>query len=59
MAGHVWQAFTRDAGYQLSGGVPLVAAKGVRRHLGVDACELTVPFTPTTYGRLAPGCGFV
>jgi hypothetical protein len=59
MVGHVWQAFTRDAGYQLSGGVPLVAVKGVRRHLGVDACELTVPFDPDTYGRLAPGCGFV
>jgi hypothetical protein len=59
MIGHEWQAFTRDAGYRLSGGVPLTSAKGVRRHLGVDACVLTVPFTPDVYGRLAPGCGFV
>lgn len=54
-----WQAFTRDAGYQLSGGVRVLGTKGVRRHLGVDACELTVPFDTDTYGRLAPGCGFV
>jgi Siphovirus ReqiPepy6 Gp37-like protein len=57
--GHTWQAFTRDAGYQLSGGLPIVKASGVLRHLGVDACELTTPFDPDTYGRLAPGCGAV
>lgn len=55
--GHTWQAFSRDAGYQLSGGLPIVGARGVLRHLGVDACELTTPYTPDAYGRLAPGCG--
>lgn len=59
MAGHAWQAFSRDSGQQLSGGLPIIAAKGVRRHLGVDACELVTPYTPDAYGRLAPGCGFV
>jgi len=57
--GHVWQAFSRDAGYQLSGGLPIIGAKGVARHLGVDAVELTTPYTPGAYGRLAPGCGVV
>jgi hypothetical protein len=58
MVGHIWQAFTRDAGYQLSGGAPIIGVKGVRRHMGVDACELTTLYTPEVYGRLAPGCGF-
>jgi hypothetical protein len=57
--GHTWQAFARDAGYQLNGGLPIIAASGVLRHLGVDACELTVPYSPGAYGRLAPGCGAV
>lgn len=57
--GHVWQAFSRDPGYQLSGGLPIVKCSGVVRHLGVDAVELTTPYTPSAYGRLAPGCGVV
>jgi hypothetical protein len=57
--GHAWQAFSRNAGYQLSGGLPIIGTRGVLRHLGVDACELTTPFTPGAYGRLAPGCGAV
>jgi hypothetical protein len=57
--GHQWQAFSRDAGYQVSGGLPIVNVAGVTRHLGVDACELTTPFTADAYGRLAPGCGVV
>lgn len=59
MTGHDWQAFTRDRGYQLSGGLPIISTKGVLRHLGVDACSLTVPYSPHAYGRLAPGCGAV
>jgi hypothetical protein len=58
-AGHVWQAFSRDAGYQLSGALPIIKAAGVIRHLGVDAVDLTTPYTPGAYGRLAPGCGVV
>jgi len=57
--GHVWQAFSRDSGYQLSGGLPIINTKGVLRHLGVDACELVTPYTPAAYGRLARGCGVV
>jgi hypothetical protein len=57
--GHTWQAFSRNAGYGLTGGLPISKASGVLRHLGVDACELTTPFTPDAYGRLAPGCGIV
>lgn len=57
--GHVWAAFSRDAGYQLSGGLPIRSVKGVQRHLGVDACELVTPYSPDRYGRLAPGCGVV
>jgi len=58
-AGHTWQAFSRDAGYQLSGGLPIVKASGVLRHLGVDTCQLVTPYTAAAYGRLAPGCGAV
>jgi Siphovirus ReqiPepy6 Gp37-like protein len=57
--GRRWSAFSRDAGYQLSGGLPIITVKGAQRHLGVDACELTTPYTPDAYGRLAPGCGIV
>jgi hypothetical protein len=57
--GHTWQGFTRDAGYRLSGGLPIVSTSGVLRHLGVDACELTTRYSPSVYGRLAPGCGAV
>lgn len=57
--GHSWQGFARDAGYQLNGGLPIIGAKGVLRHLGVDACSLTTAYTPDAYGRLAPGCGAV
>jgi hypothetical protein len=57
--GHVWQAFSRDTGQQLTGGLPIVKASGVIRHLGVDAVELTTPYSPGAYGRLAPGCGVV
>jgi hypothetical protein len=57
--GHAWQAFSRDADYRLTGGLPIRQASGVLRHLGVDACELTTPYTPERYGRLAPGCGVV
>ena len=59
MTGHVWQAFSRDGGYQLSGGLPIIKVGGVRRWLGVDTCQLTTPYTPNAYGRLAPGCGIV
>jgi hypothetical protein len=59
MVGHVWSAFSRDAGYQYSGGLPIVSVSGVLRHLGVDTCELVTPYTPDAYGRLAPGCGIV
>jgi hypothetical protein len=57
--GHTWQAFSRDAGYQLSGGLPILSAKGVRRHVGVDTCELVTPYSPDAYGRMAPACGVV
>jgi hypothetical protein len=57
--GRAWSAFSRDAGYQLSGGLPIIAVKGVQRHLGVDTCQLTTPYSPHAYGRLAPGCGIV
>src|SRR5690348_5727591 len=57
--GHVWSAFSRVAGYQYSGGLPIVSAQGVLRHLGVDTCELITPYSPDAYGRLAPGCGVV
>jgi hypothetical protein len=57
--GHTWQAFTRNAGYGLTGGLPVIKVTGVLRHLGVDTCELVTPYTPDRYGRLAPGCGVV
>jgi Siphovirus ReqiPepy6 Gp37-like protein len=57
--GHTWQAFTRDSGYRLTGGLPIRKTAGVLRHLGVDTCELTTTYTPERYGRLAPGCGAV
>jgi hypothetical protein len=57
--GHRWQAFARDAGYGLNGGLPIVKVSGVLRHLGVDTCELTTMYSPERYGRLAPGCGVV
>jgi Siphovirus ReqiPepy6 Gp37-like protein len=57
--GHAWAVFSRDAGYQLTGGLPVRSVKGVLRHLGVDTCELVTPYTPDAYGRLAPGCGIV
>ena len=57
--GHDWAAFSRDGGYRLSGALPIASVKGVRRHLGVDTCELVTPYTPDAYGRLAPGCGIV
>lgn len=57
--GHLWAAFSRDSGYQLTGGLPIRSLKAVVRHVGVDTCELTTPYTPEAYGRLAPGCGIV
>jgi len=57
--GHRWAAFSRDGGYRLTGGLPIVKIAGVQRHLGVDTCELTTQFTPEAYGRLARGCGVV
>jgi hypothetical protein len=57
--GHTWQAFSRDSGYQLSGPLPIAGVQGVRRHLGVDTCQLVTPYTADAYGRLAPGCGIV
>jgi hypothetical protein len=57
--GHTWQAFSRDPGYQLSGGLPIRQVRGVARHLGVDGVELVTPYTPERYGLLAPGCGVV
>ena len=57
--GHEWQAFSRDAGYRPTGGLPIVGVRGVLRHLGVDACQLTTPYSPQAYGRLAPACGIV
>lgn len=55
----LWQAFSRDRGYQLSGPLPILSVKGVRRWLGIDAVELTTPFSLDAYSRLAPGCGVV
>jgi hypothetical protein len=57
--GHRWQAFSRDGGYGISGGLPILSVKGVRRWFGVDTCELTTPYSPDAYGRLAPSCGIV
>lgn len=57
--GHTWQAFTRSPGYALTGPLPIAKVSGVLRHLGVDTCELTTPYTPERYGRLAPGSGIV
>lgn len=57
--GHAWQAFSRNADYRLTGALPIVKTAGVLRHLGVDTCELTTPYTPERYARLAPGCGAV
>jgi Siphovirus ReqiPepy6 Gp37-like protein len=55
----LWQAFSRDAGYQLSGALPIRKASGVLRHLGVDSCELVTPYSASAYARLAPGCGAI
>ncbi len=57
--GHTWAAFSRNAAYRPTGGLPIVKVRGVLRHLGVDTCELVTPYTPERYGRLAPGCGVV
>jgi hypothetical protein len=57
MVGHVWSAFSRDAGYQYSGGLPIVSVSGVLRHLGVDTCELVTPYTPDAYGGSRPAAG--
>jgi Siphovirus ReqiPepy6 Gp37-like protein len=57
--GHRWDVFSRDGGYRISGGLPVVSVKGVRRHVGVDTCELVTPYSPDAYGRLAPSCGII
>lgn len=54
-----WSMFSRDPDYRVSGGLPLISAKGVTRHMGVDAAVVEFPLTGDTVARTAPGCGVV
>lgn len=55
--GHTWSAFSRSSALLPSGPLQIASASGVLRHMGVDACQLSTPYSPDAYGRLAPGCG--
>jgi hypothetical protein len=51
--------FSRDASYRLTGGLPIVSAKAVARHIGVDTAIVETPFTPASFAATSPGCGIV
>lgn len=52
-----WALFGRDPEYAITGGLPLVSASAVRRHLGVSTAVITTPYTEESWSVLAPQGG--
>lgn len=54
-----WALFSRGTDYRITGGLPLVSAKAVVRHMAYDTAIVETPHTADAYARTAPGCGIV
>jgi hypothetical protein len=54
---HRWHAFTRTTDYRLGVNLPILTARVLLKHMGIDRATLTTPWTRERWDALQPGMG--
>jgi hypothetical protein len=57
--GHEWTMWSRTASYGLGVALPIISARGVRRHMGVSSAICKTTYTAQRWAALQPSCGVV